>query len=364
VLVVHSFNISGVLIQACIGTRALIAQGYDVIVVGRPGAYGQSVFDGLGAKTLACSDDVDLRDQPLLASRRDVRLVMCESLFADSLARKVMLVFPRAPRVLRVHEEVTDHQIDTNLWQYRLTRSVSEILADFNLLIFPSHHTCRLYTPFHNHPVARCVVVPNSVEENMRQSHAVPDDTFRILQLGTIGPRKNPLLTLQAFEQFRTHYNAYDSQLRFVGSRGANETEREYIRTLQEAVHASRLIDSVEVLPTRFPPETDLSWASVLTLHSSTECSPTALLEANFFGKKFIAPAVGGIPELVLSDVNGDLFPFGDIAAQARLFGTLYEQRQQLDARRAGIRAHYDSHFSSNLFRTRFAAALTELLNA
>ncbi len=57
--------------------------------------------------------------------------------------------------------------------------------------------------------------------------------------------------------------------------------------------------------------------ADVVALPSLTEGLPLALLEAMLAGKAVVATAVGGVPEVVASNVNGVLVPPGDADALA-----------------------------------------------
>jgi glycosyltransferase involved in cell wall biosynthesis len=265
--------------------------------------------------------------------------------------------------MLRVHEEVNDDLLAQGLWQYSIQRDLAEIFPEFDLVIFPSEHTKRFYESLARRMThgQRWLVIPNTINEEMTASGAGIHNGFRVLQLGSVSQRKNPLLTLTAFELFLDCYKPSNVELLFVGCRNANTRERDYVRLLRKEINAKNLAPYVKITPTHLFPGKDIFEASAVTLHSSSECSPTVFLEANFFGKNVIGPNIGGIAEIVTESVNGHLFEYGDCSAQARLIGQLYEQRQSLPTSIPRITEYYYSRFSNTLFFERIDAAIEEL---
>jgi glycosyltransferase involved in cell wall biosynthesis len=85
-------------------------------------------------------------------------------------------------------------------------------------------------------------------------------------------------------------------------------------RTLTEAVSASGLQDRVAITGA-LPRSSALEWiraADAAILPSDWENFPHAAVEALAAGTPVIATSVGGVPEIVLSGVNGILVPPGD----------------------------------------------------
>lgn len=72
-------------------------------------------------------------------------------------------------------------------------------------------------------------------------------------------------------------------------------------------------------------PQPWLRRAAVVALSSSSEGTPLALLEAMSMGLPVVAPAVGGIPDIVEHEHTGLLFPAGDAGALAAHLGRLFE---------------------------------------
>jgi len=341
--------------------RHLINKGYGVMVVGRQGRSGEDLFRREGIQTF--TNNSSFLPGALNSLRGDVALLVCESLFAESVFAPIASTFPRSRKILRVHEEVDKTLLAQGLWQYNIQRDLAEVLSEFDLVLFPCEHTKAFYASLarrENHST-RWLVIPNTMNEHMAAHGGPAPKSFKVLQLGTVSKRKNPILTLTAFEIFLHSYNLPDAELVFVGYRDANDRERTHVCSLRKEIEARKLKPYVTIKPTQPSPAQDLSEASVVTLHSSSECSPTVFLEAAFFGKMVIAPDVGGVAELVIDNLNGFLFKCGDCSTQAKLIGHIYEQRQCLPARMPSIRDHYYSHYSNSLFFGRLDAALREM---
>jgi glycosyltransferase involved in cell wall biosynthesis len=73
-----------------------------------------------------------------------------------------------------------------------------------------------------------------------------------------------------------------------------------------------------------------LAWwrrASIAVLSSEREGMPVCLMEAAACGVPAVAPAVGGIPELIEDGVTGLLFPPGNAAVLAKCLMRLHADR-------------------------------------
>jgi glycosyltransferase involved in cell wall biosynthesis len=103
--------------------------------------------------------------------------------------------------------------------------------------------------------------------------------------------------------------------------------------------------------------------ADVFVLSSRMEGLPVVLMEAFAQGVPCIAPAVGGIAELV-ADANGWLFPAGDRAALASRLLAAGRERASLAARgaagRAAVLAAHDLHKNSEMLRALLAPRLAD----
>jgi len=91
-------------------------------------------------------------------------------------------------------------------------------------------------------------------------------------------------------------------------------------RLQQVAVRLSSAFpDSVQWIPEVAPPEVAdlLDHATVLAMTSQSEGTPRVIIEAFARSRPVVAPAVGGIPDMVADDRNGILIPSEDAKALA-----------------------------------------------
>lgn len=345
IFIIHSFHINGVLTQCLVLSRYLKSVGYDVVVIGKKGKYGDRLFRKYGIKTLFEDGGIvnKIHSSNLVSN---TELIFCESLFSYNTLIKLSGVFRATTKVLRVHEEINEELIKKNLWQNTFTDNLQEVFKQFDLTIFPSKHTADFYSE--QIKQNKLSIIPITINEDIVNHRHSKDGIFRVLQLGTIYERKNPIFTLIAFEKF---LNSHDLQkikaeLIFVGARNANKNEISYLKKLRAKITARGLTRKVKLLDTSLSPEKYISKASLITLHSVSECTPTVYLEANYLGKPVVASDVGGVREIVEDGINGYLFKYGDIEKQAELFYRIYKRGTQ-NMPRASLLAYYKKHFSN-----------------
>lgn len=141
--------------------------------------------------------------------------------------------------------------------------------------------------------LGRVSVVPNGVLPGLPRQGGGP-----FLFLGTIAPHKGPDLVIEGHRRSRVA-----TPLRVVGPPGP------------DAAFSSRISHEPPVADVR----SLLATARALVLGSRwPENAPMVVLEARAAGCPVIAPAIGGLPELVEPGVDGWLYPVGDANALAR----------------------------------------------
>ncbi|MGC2236785.1 MAG: glycosyltransferase family 4 protein [Pyrinomonadaceae bacterium] len=362
ILIIHSFNISGVLTQSLILSRYLKSIGYDVLIIGKKGKYGETIFRKHGFKTFRLSSKlIDHIQNSNFYSSLDsnVKMIICESIFSYSTFIKIFPFFPKSTTLLRVHEEINEGLLKRNLWQSESDVNIRQIFNQFQLILFPSTHTANFYSK--EIGKNKFYVVPITINEDMPIKEYKRDKIFRILQLGTVYERKNPILTLIAFEIFLTDYSPNSAQLLFVGARGANPRERAYINELKSEIVKRKLDNKVRIIKTNISPEKYISRASLVTLHSVSECTPTVFLEANYLGIKVASANVGGISEIVKHGINGYLFEFGDCKAQAEIFGKAYLAFLHKESKSSHLSTYYLDNFSNSHFFNRIKEIFEEI---
>ncbi len=110
------------------------------------------------------------------------------------------------------------------------------------------------------------------------------------------------------------------------------------LRQELEATRAKLGLETVVQMPGSASQEQVLRWlqqAAAAVLTSENEGMPVALMEAAACGVPAVAPAVGGIPELIADGVTGFLTPAGDPEALAAVLQRLLEDsalRKQMSA--------------------------------
>lgn len=158
-----------------------------------------------------------------------------------------------------------------------------------------------------------CLVIHNGITlsgELMVDHHQsldyseISENKFIIGFIGRLSLEKGPKVLLDAFTLLSERYPHIE--LLYIGD--GNERP-----CLEELCSKNNLNHRVSFKGFCSEPLSILKQISVLVMPSLTEGLPIVLLEALSQKTPVIASAVGGIPELIQSDVNGMLFPSGDV---------------------------------------------------
>ncbi len=125
-----------------------------------------------------------------------------------------------------------------------------------------------------------------------------------------------------------------DVRLELVGDPAVDPA---YARRVREAIRRHRLQDRVRVAGVVPPEEVGARYAAAdaFVLPSAFEGYPTSLAEALWFGLPVVATAVGGVPDLISSGVEGILVPPGrpgPLAAALRRIRDDPAQRRRMAA--------------------------------
>jgi glycosyltransferase involved in cell wall biosynthesis len=159
------------------------------------------------------------------------------------------------------------------------------------------------------YPVERISVIPNGIPPPepsrppalVRAELGLSNDEVVALFVATLRPEKR----VDAFIRAVVHARTREPRLRGVIAGGGPELAR--ARALAEASRGA-----VRVLGERTDVPALIEAADVVCLSSSFEGLPMIVLEAMALGRPVIAPAVGGIPEAVVSERTGLLVAPGD----------------------------------------------------
>lgn len=137
--------------------------------------------------------------------------------------------------------------------------------------------------------------LPNAIPMPEPISYDIILGPPRFLQVGALNERKNPFLTLKAFEKVQELLP--DSTLSFVGSGPLYNDLQNYI--LEKSFKNVALVGEVA------DPSTFYMENNILILPSRCEGLPYTLIEGAGHGMPIIASNVDGIPEICINDHNG-----------------------------------------------------------
>jgi glycosyltransferase involved in cell wall biosynthesis len=175
-----------------------------------------------------------------------------------------------------------------------------------------------------------------------------------VVSIANFRPQKNHELLLRAFALVRERLSR--ARLLLVGG-GPREGE---VRRVADALGLGSAVEFTGYVEDVWP---YLSRSHLFALSSSYEPLGVAVLEAMAAGLPVVATAVGGVPELVRRDVNGELVEPGDAAAMAaamtRILSSPTLARSLGDAGRVAAAAN-----TVELMVDRYLALYTELLGA
>lgn len=148
----------------------------------------------------------------------------------------------------------------------------------------------------------KITVIPFGAPTNYFQPQVKPDQLFRVLFVGRVGPRKGVHYLLQAWQELKL----LDSELLLVG---LNEFPPNYLGAYYE--ESVRYISSV--------PHASLneyySSANVLALPSLVEGLPLVILEAMASGIPVITTPNAGGADIITDGVEGFIVPVRDVVA-------------------------------------------------
>ena len=151
----------------------------------------------------------------------------------------------------------------------------------------------------------RIFSLPNAVPLPESNTDLVSSGPPRFLQVGALNERKNPFLTLVAFEKIQ--YSIPDSTLTFVGSGTLYNDLVAYVR--------ERSLKNVFLVGEVQDPASFYSENNILILPSKAEGLPYTLIEGAGHGMALIVSNVDGNPEICINGYNGILL--SDISVTA-----------------------------------------------
>ncbi len=163
-----------------------------------------------------------------------------------------------------------------------------------------------------------------------RAKEGFSQDAILFTSVARLDPQKNPLLLVNSFAAL----NDARSHLLMIGD-GSLRTK------ILDSIRGRDLEHRIHVLGKRSDIPECLAASDAFVLSSDWEGNPLAVMEAMAAGLPVIATAVGGVPELVESGLQGILVPARDGAALTEAMRSLInnEERRKAMARAARSKA-------------------------
>jgi colanic acid/amylovoran biosynthesis glycosyltransferase len=190
-----------------------------------------------------------------------------------------------------------------------------------------------------------------------RARPAIEGRRARLLSVGRLAPEKGQLGLLEGFAELVRR--GVDAELRLIGE--GPERPR-----LEAAVVRLGIADRC-TLPGAYPEKEiarEMAEADAFVLSSFIEGLPVVLMEAMASGLPVVAPALNGIPELVIDGQTGSLFPTGDWAGLASQLQNLLADPRRAAAMavrgRAKVEAEFDIEVAVAPLWQRFSSGLRD----
>jgi len=174
-------------------------------------------------------------------------------------------------------------------------------------------------------PRDKVVVIPNGVDverfrprwpaRKLLNEFGLTAETPVVATVAALRPEKNHEMLLRVMAEVRRGLS--EATLLIVGDGPCRSA-------LERQAEGLGIADGVRFLGTRGDIPEILATADLFALTSHMEANPVSILEAMACEKPVVAPAVGSVPETVLPDCTGYLFPAGDEpSAAAAIVGLL-----------------------------------------
>jgi glycosyltransferase involved in cell wall biosynthesis len=191
--------------------------------------------------------------------------------------------------------------------------------------------------------------------ELSRATLGVDGDAFVVALLGRISPWKGQDLLIRAIAEIEGAVAV------IAGAPWRDEQRLE--RELRELAVSLGAADRVKFLGFRDDVDTILGAADVVAVPSTNpDPLPNAALEASAAGCCVAAAAHGGLPEIIIPERTGVLFPPNDPAALAVALMELREDPKRREALGAAARVRVLEHFSADRLLTKVQDLYDELL--
>ena len=195
--------------------------------------------------------------------------------------------------------------------------------------------------------------------DNLRESFGVQPEEICIGIFGRVTPFKGQRQFVQAARLVLQECPS--ARFFVIGSPAADKTDHEYYRQLRLTVEQSEMKNSIFFIEHQREVEKYLAMMNVVVVASQgPEALPQALIEAMSMGKAVIAPASGGIVE-ILEDGKTGLF--AEVSEPDKLAATMMELIHDSDLRNS-LGSTAQERISRGHSREKFAEAIQSILKS
>lgn len=181
----------------------------------------------------------------------------------------------------------------------------------------------------------------------LRARLGIPRDCSVIGSVGRLAEVKNLPMTLLSFRNFLRH-SRRDARLVLFGDGALRSVLQQLAQRME--IGARVHFAGWEMDRARIYSDLDL-----VCLSSLNEGTPVALIEAMAAGLSVVATDVGGVRDVVVDGVDGELVPSGNVEAFAAALGRVVAGSGLNEARRAAVRHDFSVHRlvrdTSNLYQ-------------
>lgn len=321
-------------------------RGYDVCPVLPDKGLGWLAAEcrkrGLEPETFSLRRPLDwrcLRGLIEVLRRRQVDLVHSHE-FTMAFYGAAAARWLRKPHVITMHggQRVLSHwrRRVAFRWSMRRSRAVAAVSgATRQLFLGALHLPPDAISVVHN----GIVPPPPGNPAPVRHELGLAKGEVLIVSVGNLYPVKGHAVLLEALARLAQRTDLPPWRMALAG-RG-RETDR-----LKQFAAEHGLGGRVHFLGHRADVPDILAAADAWVMPSLSEGLPLALLEAMFAGKAIVASAVGGIPEVIVSERDGLLVPPRDPAALAAALGRVIESPDLRAALGSAARERAGSGFS------------------
>lgn len=144
-------------------------------------------------------------------------------------------------------------------------------------------------------------VINNPLSKNFQTNLNFKKEEQYLLFVGSLTPKKNPLMLLEIYNRFNKKNNIKNIKLKIIG----NGSELEMI---QNYIFQNNLVKNIEIIEaiSQIELQKYYSNASCLIICSKYEGCPNVAIESLFCGTPILASkSIGGIKELIMDGING-----------------------------------------------------------